>query len=273
MYYSFSFNGVESTTHKVCIGFLGGSPSEEGLVLSRELSDIKQKSTNAFYLISKTINEPLDLEIEIVRDPCSDGVQHLTYAEMRNILGWLTSGENKEMVIHLMNDNTDAHLYGSFYEITEKNYGSLHVGYALKFRSTSPYVFGDTQTTTLGDRRLFTITVPRNYYADKNYLCPVVTVTPRASGDLRISCTSWDEDCVITGVTTSENITLDSKNEIFSSDSTQSNATLYKRFNYFFPTLQVNRGSSSSSIVITTNINCDMVVAYTPLMLPIGIFN
>ena len=273
MYYSFSFNGVESSVHKVRIGFLGSSPAEEGTVLSRSLTPVKQKNTNSFYLIADTIEDPLDLEIEIVRDPCTDDNYYLTYTEMKNILGWLTSGENKELVIHLLNDNTDAHLYGSFYEITEKNYGNYHIGYALKFRATSPYVFGTAQTTTVSNARLFTLSIPRYYYANRKYLCPVINVTPKASGDLRISCSLWDEDCEIDDVTSGEIITLDSKNEIFSSNNETSNATLYNRFNYYFPTLQVDRGSSTTSVSITTNINCDMTITYVPLMLPVGIFN
>ena len=272
MYYNFSFNGVEGEDYNVQIGFIDSAPSDEGLVISRTLNDVRQKNTNSFYMTSSTIDEPLVLQIDIIRYQCNDGRYEFTYEEMRSILAWLRSKENGELVIH-RSLGSDAHIFGTFYEITEKNAGAMHLGYTMSFRATSPYVFGDEQIETFENRRLFTLHIPRDYYADRDYLCPIIIVTPKTSGDLRISCTDWDEDLELEESIADENITLNSKYELFSSDNSTSNETLYKRFNYVFPLLYTDRTVTSTTISLTTNINCDMTVKYIPLMLPVGIFN
>ena len=278
MFYSFSFNGKESKDFELVVGYVGGNSNDSSQqVLNLTNNYIRQKNTNAFRLASSYSDQPLAFDnLSVVRYSCNDA-NKFSYNddELKIIYDWLTSSKSGNIVIHLT-DKRDVKMKGMFYSISEKYYNGEVIGFDLKLKTESPYVYGDDKSLSFSNKNLFSVVIPSTDYANLNYIYPVMKITVLSNTDNLIMYNTAIEGDISTmeikKCKSGEVITIDSINEIIKS-STDSNIS--KRFNFNFPFF-IKNGSTNANGNVTNNVhfnqNVNVSISYTPLMIGGGIF-
>lgn len=274
MFLSFQFNGKESSEYHLKIGHLNSPTQDESPLLALTNNYIRHKNSR-FTLASSYIETPLELQnISIIKDHCQDSSSFfITREELENINKWLTSTKSGKLVLHLK-DKTDAIMNGMFYEIKEKYYNDLIIGYDLKFKSESPFIFKNEISSRYTNTSLITIESNTLDFASLSTIQPIFEITVLEEGDLIFWCTNGStsiESTKIKDCKINEVITIDSKNEII----TSTNKDINRRFNYHFPCLIKNQNAWQQ----TTNTNyyhfskkVNVSIKYTPLRLGVGLF-
>lgn len=277
MFYSFSFNGKESKDFDLVIGRIGSSDDSSYNVLNLTTNHIRQKNTNVFKLASAFSDQPLTFEnLSVIRYSCNDANKFSYNAdEMMDIYDWLTSSKSGKIVIHL-SDKRDVKTRGMFYSISEKPYNGEVIGFDLKLKTESPYVFGNDTTVSFTGKNLVSVSIPSTDYANMNYLYPVIKITVSQNTDKLIMYNTAIEGSIntteIKSCKAGEVITIDSINEIIKSSN---DSNIAKRFNFNFPFFIKNSETNVNKIVtnnIHFNQNVNVTITYTPLRIGGGLF-
>lgn len=92
MYSSFTFNGKSSETFGIVSADFDNSGLEDfSAGTQTEFETESNYDGSKWYSVSNKYNEPLEMELQLIKNPCSNEYKYFTRNEVRAILSWLCS--------------------------------------------------------------------------------------------------------------------------------------------------------------------------------------
>ena len=211
------------SNHGLCIGyFYYKNVSEDGLGVNLNvLEEFIGSNPTPVYLGQKYQNK-LSFNMSLVKNPCVYDDPYFTERECRLILRQLTGIKGYQWT-KIIGKNIDEDLWYRTKIVNvsyEKVYG--HVGgIILQVDCDSQFAWSSEYNITIKAKPNVSFNIYNNTDDLNNYIQPCVTICPSSAGPLTLTNTSdnsWTTQ--INNLSANETITIDSKNEIISSDKT-----------------------------------------------------
>lgn len=186
---------------------------EINLALGRDMekgeSNRYKVEPNFFY---DTWNEPLNFELDIVKDPCkydSQDKMEITKDEIRTLTRWLTSSHLPEWIkFEYENNGSDAvQYYGWFSNIETFVVAGIVYGLKLTFTCTTSFGYTDNIINAATSTKEYVNMLIDNTSDELNsYVYPLITIKPHSNGEIFI-CNTTDMEVLdqgnVTGTTAS----------------------------------------------------------------------
>lgn len=217
-----------------------------------------------FGLVSTSYDECLETTFDICKNPDTTADSEITEAEQRKIMFWLNRREFLDFRIIYENNYHSTVYYKASFNIDEIRIAEKLYGFRLTMTTDKPYGYGEKVTATYTDY----IRNTHKYYdndSDTMESIPFnVTFTSNVSGEVDITLRDYTSGAEysrtkIYNCSIGETITIDSENQIITTDSTTHK--IYNDFNYVFPKLMRTWNSSHPTY---TRIRLDFTSATYP---------
>lgn len=267
----FVFDGVKLSSLGYLVGSAVTSNNESASAGSKlDLQTVMNRSNHINQIITAQYNEPITATFDIIKFTCnSDENGFVEDAEISYIMRWLNRTSNYKFK-PIYDDSTFPSLYynGTFTEINTIQIGGNVVGFTITFTSNTPYGYADY------DEQEFNLIIPNNadsvsqiYYDESDeygiHYPELFVVELNNPGDFQLINELSNKTTIVENCLSGEILTFDCIHRIISSSKASLHPTLFKDFNYVFPSLY-NTFESRENI-ITVNISCNISLIYKPI--------
>ncbi len=249
------------------MGFIEGhyndSSETEIQLTGLTLNTIQTKNNNVNYLVDIEDDTPLEKDFSVFKHPCENAkYPSFTNDEISEFQKWVLSDKYEELLIE---DDYEVTFYrGMFTTVTALLNGSRSViGYKIHFVCDGSYGFGieSVHTFSLTKGSSYTLEVDSDKYGEINPTKLVITC--KESGTLNLYNSLTKKYMVISNCSKDEQITIDSKYCIITSNNINHNEKIYNGFNFVF--FRLYNTTKSSLNVISSSLNCDIEIRYKPI--------
>ena len=233
-----------------------GVQDEDGVVSGMEYTTVKAARSDLSHKVATPYSENYHVDIEIMKNPCSDGDLNLTNDVISEMARWLCRKEYKwfRWVDEIGQDEI-------WHEVRitmdKKAYGTDIIGLVLHVESNRPYgLTREIKQTWTNNSEPHTVYVRTD---EEGYIYPDVVITKQGGGTVRITNAYENRETEIQNCIDGEVITIiggDTK-QITSTNTTHDFAS---DFNYQFPRLCNQYGDYKN--VFTVEGDCTITLSY-----------
>lgn len=216
-----------------------------------------------FSLVYTQYDKCIQTTFDICKNPdvYDNPYMEITNDEYKGMMRWLNRHEFLKFQI-LDNDGRDACYYNASFNIEKITVSDILYGLRLTMETDRPFGFGKTITAS----HIFTdITKPFNLtaYSDEiSSILPMVTITCTGDGDIALHNETEDCTMLIKNCMAGEVITIDSKNQMFSTS--YDSHDIANDFNYEF--FRISNSYAFKINKIYASAQCKIEIKYEPVI-------
>ena len=226
------------------------------VVSGMDYTTVKAGQSDISHKVATPYSENYHADIEIMKNPCSDGDLNLTNDDISEMARWLCRKEYKwfRWVDEIGQDEI---WHEVRITIDKKIYGDSVIGLLLHVESNRPY--GLTKVFKQVVNRTEEPTVVFVHSDEEGYIYPDVTIEVESDGDIVISNEYENRSTVIKNCVADEVITI-MGGDMLQISSTSADHDFSKSFNYKFPRLCNLYNNHKNPISVTGD--CTTTLSY-----------
>lgn len=267
----FIFDGVKLSSLGYLVGSATTSNNETASAGSKlDLQTVMNRGNNINQIITAQYNEPITASFDIIKLTCGDSSEQIVSdREISYVMRWLNRTTYCKFK-PIYNDSTfpDVFFNGTFIEISTIQMGGVVVGFSVTFIANTPYGYADY------DNQQLNIMIPSGmetaskiYYDESDeygiHYPEEFIVHLSTGGDLNLTNELSNKTTIVENCIDGEVLIFDCIHRIITSNKASQHTTLYKDFNYVFPSL-CNTTETRENI-FTSNISVEMSMTYKPI--------
>lgn len=214
-------------------------------------------------LASAVYESCIEAEFDIAKIECNTGVLSvISDSEFRSIMRWLN--RSKFLRFRLLFDDYSEYenrYFNASFNLEKILSEDNLVGIKLKMITNSPFAYGDKVVNSWSSDENVTKIIS-DVSDEIGDTFPTIEITLKESGDLQITNKTISNTTIIKNCTIGEKITIDGKHQIICTD--RDTHKIYNDFNYKF--FKICNTFDNPVNEITTNLSCDIVVYYYPVI-------
>lgn len=267
----FLYDGVKLSSLGYLVGSAVTSNNESASAGSKlDLQTVMNRGNNINQIITAQYNETITATFDIVKISCNSEDKGIVEdKEISYIMRWLNRTTNYKFQ-PIYNDSTfpDVYFMGTFTEINTIQKGGNVIGFTITFVANTPYGYADYKD------QIFELYIPSEsattsqiYYDESDehgiHYPELFVVELYNPGDFELTNGLSNKTTIVENCLSGEILTFDCIHRIITSSQASSHPTLFKDFNYIFPSL-CNTYESKENI-ITVNISCKITLTYKPI--------
>ena len=207
----FIYNGTLSALYGLKIASFDGSNSpQETAIFSPNITTAKAKNMRRFYSSSIDFDSPPEMNFSVVSETVINNIAK------REILAWLTSGNDFKKLEIMENDGESYYYMCKFSQISEITVGGFCVGFNLVATLDSYYQYGKSTVATLedGEHNEAVLNIINKSDINDDYVYPAVSFKLSAGNTIKIVNITDDDTRVFEFVGVPENTTITVDNDL-----------------------------------------------------------
>lgn len=254
----FKFRGELLSSHGYMLCEFDGSSSTSVVTTDsqREFTSVPMFMGKYHPILYYTYNNALIMEMSICKIDDSHGGT-ITPTEASSLKRWLSSSVSQEFRVG--GDEYENYFWNGTFNVEEIHYASDCVGFHLTFTSTAPFGYKDKVELSGSVEKNASVTI-NDTSDEEGYIYPDMTVTLKASGDLKITNSFDKRETVVRGCASGETITFTRLLQILSSNNSHA---LGDDFNYKF--IRINNEYGNTANKLTFSLPCTYSISYNPI--------
>lgn len=256
------YDGIRLSSFNSMVCEIGNSSGVETVSIGNTLTlnTVKNCATNKFRLSSTQYDEPYTEVFQIAKYDCSNKDNHVySETEVAKIVRWLNQKEYKKFKkIYRDCEYSDMYYLGTF-NLQKIKLGDEIIGLEMSFTANSFSAFYEFEPleVTLNTNEEFVI---EDLSDELGYLYPSIEIECLEDGNLTISNSKMDADCVIKNCRKNEKIVING--EIKHLESSHHDK-LWNDFNFIYP--KVINDLDSNENIYKFSLACKIKFSYYPV--------
>ena len=254
----FTFRGESLSSHGYMLCEFDGSGSVENITTDsqRKLTSISMFGGKYFPIIYSVYDGALVAEMSICRHG-NDAGKPITPKESAALKRWLESPVASEF--RAGGTDYEGIFWNGTFNVEEIHSNSVCVGFHLTFTATAPFGYKDKVNISGSVVKGGFVSID-DISDDEGYIYPDITITLKASGDLKIMNEFDKRETVVRGCSSGETLTFTRLLQILSSNKSHE---LGDDFNYKF--VRINNEYGNTLNKLTFNLPCTYSISYNPI--------
>lgn len=267
----FIYDGVKLSSLGYLVGSAVTSNNESASAGSKlDLQTVMNRGNNINQIITAQYNETITATFDIIKISCNSEDKGIVEdSEISYIMRWLNRTTNYKFK-PIYNDSTfpDVFFMGTFTEINTIQKGGNVIGFTITFVANTPYGYADYEDREFElNIPLGSDTISQVYYDESDeygiHYPELFIVELYNPGDFELKNELSNKSTIVENCLSGEILTFDCIHRIITSSKASLHPTLFKDFNYIFPSL-CNTYESKENI-ITVNTSCKINLTYKPI--------
>lgn len=253
----FQYDNELSSDYQLVVCYIDSAPGAETVdtISQKAYEQTNVVGTDEFVIVNDNYSSAITFPFQTIKMDNNCSVQPITPEEFSNINRWVNRDESHKFKCD--KEGYEGIYFMGRFNIKPIKINDLIYGVDFTFISDYPYGFADEIVQTYSGTEFMIY----NHSDEIGYLSPVIAITCKESGTLRIQNSMDNEIFELTDCTEGEVITIDSKNMLLTS--THIGKPLYNRFNFNY--IKLCNTYTERRNNFTSTLDIDMEVKYSPV--------
>lgn len=259
----FIYDGKYLSDYHFVICSIDGNESTAEISAGSEITfnQISINNGSKHALTSIKYEKCVTATFDICKDPDYYNDIEISEIEHYKIIRWLNRKEFKRFSFRT--NYIRRCYYNASFNISNIYVNDMLVGFRLSMFTDMPYGFGDDINISINSTEENQNFIIHNESDETGYLYPIINIKAKNNGSMEIKNLTYEnlKPMIIDGCITGENITVDCKNQIITSDK---RTDICEYFNFRFLALGSDYFTNENEIVVS--LPSTVKITYTPII-------